>query len=127
MPEIGGHAGGVPGSALGAVDYPTDMVRVAILVVIAGGSGHTNQIDQELRELGFAWSGRGPIYHQLHFLSERGLLRTSRCRHDDGGRSHLLYQLTGSGEQALAAWIADLESLRAKLTEWSQRCGIEPS
>ena len=105
--------------------YPTEMVRAAILVAVAAGSQHVGEIDDRLTELGFSWSGRRPIYDHLHFLTRRGLLRAGRCRHDDDRRSHLLYELTEPGEEALGAWITDLGSLRAKLTEWSEHYASE--
>lgn len=118
------QAGGVPESGLGSLGYPTEMIRAAILVAIAGGSQQAREIDGRLTaDFGFAWSKRRGIHQQLYHLTKGGLLHARRCRQDDGRLSPLRYELTASGEQALAAWITDLALLRTKLTEWSERYG----
>lgn len=124
MPDNRVQAGGVPESELGSLGYPTEMIRAAILMAIAGGSRQAREIGDRLTaDFGFARSGRGGIHQQLYHLARGGLLHARRCRQDDGRLSHLRYDLTASGDQALAAWITDLALLRTKLTEWSERYG----
>ena len=124
MPDSQSQAGGVPESGFGSLGYPTEMIRAAILMAIAGGSRQAREIGDRLTaDFGFDWSGRSGIHQQLYHLAKGGLLHARRCRQDDGRVSHLRYDLTASGEQALTAWITDLALLRTKLTEWSERYG----
>jgi DNA-binding PadR family transcriptional regulator len=91
------------------------LIRPCLLLVLAEGPGHGYDIAERLKQLGFNWSGQGPIYRQLRSLERAELLRSNL--ETPGGPARRIYELTSKGDEALDELVQDLARLSTMLGE----------
>ncbi len=91
------------------------LIRPCLLLVLAEGPGHGYDVAERLKQLGFNWSGQGPIYQQLRSLERAELLRSKL--ETPGGPARRIYELTSKGDEALDDLVQDLTRLSTMLGE----------
>ena len=78
---------------------------------------HGYEIMKELREEFGITSDPGTVYRTLRQLDAQGLIRSHWDAHDPGP-ARRVYELTGPGERALAAWNDALDGYRTSLEKF---------
>ena len=100
----------------GDVAHPRALLAPSLLLLLAEAAGHSYELMERLKPLGFHWGGPGPIYRELRALEAANLV-SSAWSVPKAGPVPRVYELTPAGRQALersAAGIVELQGLIAQ-------------
>ena len=112
MPRGGGNGRGRRGrrSRRGA-----RLLEPALLLLLHQGLSHGYALLDRLKEYGLGQVDPSAIYRALRDMEDRGWVTSTWDKEETQGPPRRVYQLTGSGDKALAHWITDLQQTRAHI------------
>ena len=99
---------------------PRELLAPSLLLLLAESPGHGYELMERLRPLGFDWGGPGPIYRDLHWLEDAGLI-ASRWVVGESGPGRRVYEITPSGRESLDRSVAGVLGLQRLVAEYQVR------